>query len=468
MTLFPLPGVGYPRAITSGPDGNLWFTDSAPQIGRFTPTGELTLFALRGSLIEPNSITTGPDGNLWFTDVGFIGRITPQGVFTVFPLTQSNVNSVVAPVTSSITLAPDGNLWFLDWATDQVGHITPSGAITEITYAGPRRGVVGMTLGPDGNLWFVEQFGNKVGRMTLDGTVVEFNIPTPDSGPLDIVKGPDGNLWFSEVSASQIGRISPSGLIAEFPIEGVGREPFYIAAGPDGNVWFSQQFAASIGRISPSGHVDEFGVPGDGYLVSEPQGLTTGPDGNLWVTSANATEMVRVNLAGGAPNATASVVEYYDANLDHYFMTQSASEIQALDAGMFPGWVRTSSAFPAYVAGRSSGRGNPVCRFYGLPSAGLDSHFYSASPAECAAVSAKFGWAWEKEADDAFEIALPDTTTGVCPAGTTPVYRLWNGRIDSNHRYTTSTNVRGYMISQGFVPEGYGPLSVAMCAPPAQ
>ena len=31
-----------------------------------------------------------------------------------------------------------------------------------------------------------------------------------------------------------------------------------------------------------------------------------------------------------------------------------------------------------------------MCRFYGLPSAGLDSHFYTANAAECAQIPAKF------------------------------------------------------------------------------
>ncbi len=71
--------------ITSGPDGNLWFTEGAADttdtIGRLTPAGSFTAFPLPtdgsdGS--RPRSITAGPDGNLWFTEelAGEIGRIT--------------------------------------------------------------------------------------------------------------------------------------------------------------------------------------------------------------------------------------------------------------------------------------------------------------------------------------------------------------------------------------------------------
>ncbi|MEO5699099.1 MAG: hypothetical protein ABIS17_04600, partial [Casimicrobiaceae bacterium] len=62
-------------------------------------------------------------------------------------------------------------------------------------------------------------------------------------------------------------------------------------------------------------------------------------------------------------------------------------------------------------------------------------------------------------------VVLPNTQTGACPSGTAPVYRLWTGRADSNHRYTTDLNVRAQMIAAGYTPEGYGTLGVAMCVP---
>ena len=40
---------------------------------------------------------------------------------------------------------------------------------------------------------------------------------------------------------------------------------------------------------------------------------------------------------------------------------------------------------------------------------------------------------------------------------------LWNGRVDSKHRYTTSTALRAQMIARNFIAEGYGTLGVAMC-----
>jgi len=47
-----------------------------------------------------------------------------------------------------------------------------------------------------------------------------------------------------------------------------------------------------------------------------------------------------------------------------------------------------------------------------------------------------------------------------------PVYRLFNGKADVNHRYTVSFAIREEMIAQAWTPEGYGSIGVAMCAQP--
>lgn len=168
-----------------------------------------------------------------------------------------------------------------------------------------------------------------------------------------------------------------------------------------------------------------------------------------------------------ARSATLDAIEYYNAALDHYFVTALAGEIAKLDAGVVTGWERTGQHFTVFDPATPFAGASPVCRFYGVPAAGLDSHFYSASPAECAAVRQRFAGIWIEETDDAFGIFLPDTVTGQCPAQSIPVYRAWNGRVDSNHRFTTDPATLRAMVAKGYIAEGYGPaaMPVAMCAP---
>jgi hypothetical protein len=182
--------------------------------------------------LAPTELTVGPDGNLWFAEnagpygtPGVIGRITPSGALTAFPLPANN--GVVVP-TGGLTVGPDANLWFLANAsgasgeTGVIGRITPSGALTEFPLSAntgfPSGGL--LTVGPDGNLWFPEQFPyagpgavtGAVGRITPSGALTE--IPINDV-PGDLTVGPDGNLWFPATSEgpgsaiSEIGRITP-------------------------------------------------------------------------------------------------------------------------------------------------------------------------------------------------------------------------------------------------------------------
>jgi streptogramin lyase len=61
--------VSEPIEITTGPDGNLWFTEyRANQIGKLELVGP-NEYALPTNNTLPRDITAGPDGNLWFTEL---------------------------------------------------------------------------------------------------------------------------------------------------------------------------------------------------------------------------------------------------------------------------------------------------------------------------------------------------------------------------------------------------------------
>ena len=59
-------GLHSPRSITSGPDGNVWFTLSfTPQLGRITPSGEITFFPAPNN---PELLARGPGDTLLFSE----------------------------------------------------------------------------------------------------------------------------------------------------------------------------------------------------------------------------------------------------------------------------------------------------------------------------------------------------------------------------------------------------------------
>jgi virginiamycin B lyase len=195
-----------PWAITKGPDGNVWFTeDQANRIGRITPDGTITEFPIEPPIFDadgdyryvgPDAITTGPDGNLWYTatfggppmegtntlakGAGAIGRITPKGTVTQFSdgITQGDPffdssdgtqHPVYAEV-QGLAKGPDGNLWFME--TNGMARITPSGTITEFDVKGlnTQDNLAMITAGPHGTLWFAGTRSRKIGRITIGCT----------------------------------------------------------------------------------------------------------------------------------------------------------------------------------------------------------------------------------------------------------------------------------------------------------
>ena len=168
-------------------------------------------------------------------------------------------------------------------------------------------------------------------------------------------------------------------------------------------------------------------------------------------------------ISNASPLATVSVIEYYHAAFDHYFITAIPEEITLLNNGVFVGWTRTGLQFKAYAA-EAIGT-SPVCRFFTTAFGPKSSNFHTPFASECAAVQANPDWLLESGA--AFYIALP-AFDGSCATGLTPVYRLYNrGQGGApNHRYTTDVTARAQMVAQGWIPEGNGADAVEMCSPP--
>ena len=59
------PSIANPIAITTGPDGALWFDNDNPvgSVGRITTTGQVSTYG--SGIAYPNAIAAGPGGALW-------------------------------------------------------------------------------------------------------------------------------------------------------------------------------------------------------------------------------------------------------------------------------------------------------------------------------------------------------------------------------------------------------------------
>jgi hypothetical protein len=149
-------------------------------------------------------------------------------------------------------------------------------------------------------------------------------------------------------------------------------------------------------------------------------------------------------------------IEFYNAALQHYFMTADPAQAAVLDAGTIPGWARTGFDFKSWTP--ASAIGVPACRFFGTPGVGPNTHFFSIDPAECAKLQTDPQWTSE---GTAFNEEAP--TAQDCPAALIPVTRLYNNGMGGqpNHRFLTSHSEINATVFAGWLVEG-----IVFCAPP--
>jgi virginiamycin B lyase len=283
---FPIPTEGAdPRRITTGPDGNLWFTECRPdQLGRLSPTGEFAEFTMHFVDTRhrcPQGIAAVAE-DLWYTVslTGWIGVATTAGNVNEHGGLSRSVIQAIAANSSGVWLAgdsgyvamssftgnqidrstdpqidwqelalgPDDTVWVTAPSSNLLGRCKLTEACTLFELAQGSY-PFGITAGPDGHMWFAEAAGNRIGRTTLDGTITEFSLPTQDSSPRIITAGSDGALWFTEYLVNKIGRITMDGQVSEFDVPTPASYPLGITSGPDGNIWFTEQLGNKIGRV---------------------------------------------------------------------------------------------------------------------------------------------------------------------------------------------------------------------------
>ncbi len=311
ITEYPLPmasPIGNGNSlfgITAGPDGNVYFTDTANNaIGKITPSGVITEKVLSSStgLFGLRDITLGQDQRLYFSEStqGAIGKYTTAGVQSRYPIDSTHANTDQKP--SEITTASDGSIWWIEIGTNSIGRLTTDEVIHH--YQPPdasnngfnTSSLTAITAGINGDVWFVNNgaiLGSSyLGKISSTGTLTTY--PTSSIlRPNGIVYGPDGNLWITD-ALNTISVVSTSGTLLhtyQVPVpQGVGGVVGLsdITVGSDKNLYFTESIG-NIGQITTDGTITITPVSTTTSTVPgasgpQPYKITSGPDGNIWFT----------------------------------------------------------------------------------------------------------------------------------------------------------------------------------------
>lgn len=232
-----------------------------------------------------------------------------------------------------------------------------------------------------------------------------------------------------------------------------------------GDVYVVNQGSNSVTVINAATEtvVGAFAVGGAPWRMSDALG-------HLFILNTNgaAVDTMTIATENNSIKNTAVATEFYHADFNHYFHTAGEVETRVLIDGLFhEAWHRTFQFFRVWTTA-APGR-FPVSRFFSTQWGTKSSHFFTANQNERNQLVAGTIPGWQLEADAVYYIGLADPA-GNCPAGTVPLYRLYNNGQGGapNHRLVSDRATRDAMVAQGWVGEGSGPDTVYGCTPTLQ
>lgn len=211
-TLQKIPVSGAIADFAVAPDGVMWFRTTGARarggkIGRITLLGALSYFTLPVNddvSLGTYNIAVGSDGTVWFTEPvsGRIGTIAPSGKMRHLAL--SRPMAFTGP--HAFVVAPDGTLWF--GTERRIGKVSPSGEIT----AYPVQGLEyphSFVSGSGGSLWFLDGDSRNVHTITQNGNVTTYALPSNLSKVTWLFAGTNGTIWFTD-EIGGVGKIEVS------------------------------------------------------------------------------------------------------------------------------------------------------------------------------------------------------------------------------------------------------------------
>lgn len=290
--------------------------------------GDTTAFPLGDSTRD---LAQGPAGNLWVTvENGTIAKVALDGT-SIGYATNASPDMIAAGSANS--------MWFTNFASNQIGKISPEGAV-ELFPNGGNATAVGIALGPDGNMWFTIPADRKVGKITSSGTV---NLYDTGGIPMfSITPGPEGSnrMYVASPTQNALGFVTMDGSFTRIdgPTGGVGFRDIQLI---NNQVWMTSDngIVFSLTRLVGDSGFTQVSNPALGSTLA----IGVGLNGTMWVSSTNST-ISHVTTAGDVV-ATYPLAAIADASLQ----AQDGNLWATVDRGVtrvLTGVVPTSTAAP--------------------------------------------------------------------------------------------------------------------------
>jgi len=233
--------------------------------------GAITEFALPGNDTWPSAITTGPDGSVWFVEqaVPGVANLFPNNGTLVqysWPGYKAPTEAGCFPTVSSSGIALwDGRVWGADEFGDVIYGINPTdGSVTTINSTGKGNYPYWLAPGPDGNLWVsFDDTPAELGRIFPNGTMSTIDlVGTGEDSPLQIDFVNSSLAFLDTINLSTNSTTQGcvcNGHIYSFDPSNVGSTltPTMVGAGYElieptsvtysqGRIWVAQHYSSSV------------------------------------------------------------------------------------------------------------------------------------------------------------------------------------------------------------------------------
>jgi DNA-binding beta-propeller fold protein YncE len=254
-----------PRAVTFGPDGNLYVGSANPNIKRYDGTtgAFIDVFASGDPVLD---MTFGPDGDLYASGFGALRAVLVyDGTTGDLERTIGAGSFVTGP--AGLAFGADGNLYVSSGGTNQILRFNATtGAFIDvfatIPIACPGGCPIDVNFGPDGDLYagINFAFGVPSDIWRFDGTTgaslgsfIPAGDPHPEVGSL-FAFGPDGNLYWTSFATDEVLRYDGN--------TGAFIDSFAVGGGLDGpwGLAFTPAPACADGIDNDGDGVTDFGA----------------------------------------------------------------------------------------------------------------------------------------------------------------------------------------------------------------
>lgn len=260
LSAYPIPAPA--RAMVAGPDGALWFTEPNA-IGSLTTAGRLDIYPLPAGEADLQGIAVAQDGAVWFAEQGntAIGRLDARGHYSEYQT--GTFPAALRP--RAVAVDHTGDVWFSTLGQPlMVGKLTPSGRFTFYpvgSSADPTSAAVALgpiAVGSDGMIDIAENPGSLLFALSPNsqgyagfGDTVADNSPIP-VGYANMTVGFDGGIWLTAPYANALATFTQSKTYTLQMLPGAlpGIAPDGIASDPVARrIWFVG--AGGVGYLTP-------------------------------------------------------------------------------------------------------------------------------------------------------------------------------------------------------------------------